>query len=106
LRRPQLAEPTILKYEDLTIEMKTRTVTRGTDEIELSAREFDLLVTLTRSPHQVFTREQLLSVVWGLHRDVKLGNVETYISYLRAKIDSGRARRLIKTIRGVGYSLR
>ncbi len=106
LRRPLLAEPLHLQYEDLHVNLKTRIVTRSDREIELSAREFDLLVTLLRSPFQVFSRDQLIQCVWGLDRDVKPGNVETYISYLRAKIDFGTERKLIQTIRGVGYSLR
>lgn len=106
LRRPQLAEPTHLHYEDLDVDLKTRLVRRSSREIDLSAREFSLLVTLLRSPQQVFSRDQLLACVWGVDRDVKPGSVETYISYLRSKIDHTAERRLIQTVRGVGYSLR
>ncbi|MBV9103607.1 MAG: response regulator transcription factor [Candidatus Eremiobacteraeota bacterium] len=106
LRRPKLAKPRTVRYADLAIDLETRTVERGERSVELSAREFDLLVTLARHPHRVFTRDQLLDLVWGSHRDVGQGAVETYISYLRTKIDQGFPKRLIQTHRGAGYSLR
>ncbi|GAC1414309.1 MAG: response regulator transcription factor [Candidatus Velthaea sp.] len=106
LRRPNLAHVTSLQFEDLTIELQTRMVRRGDEAIALSTREFDLLTMLVRYPERVFTREQLLDGVWGSERDVLPGSVETYISYLRAKIDKLPYRRIIQTIRGVGYSIR
>jgi DNA-binding response OmpR family regulator len=69
-------------------------------------REFDLLAVLARRPNRVFTREELLDMVWGVDRDLSPNTVETYISYLRGKVDAEGAPRLIHTIRGVGYSLR
>lgn len=106
LRRPKLAKNSVLHYADLTADLEARRVTRGERDIVLSTREFDLLVTLLREPERVFTRDQLLDRVWGADRDITQGAVETYISYLRAKVDDGNATRLIRTIRGVGYSLR
>ncbi|GAC1405255.1 MAG: response regulator transcription factor [Candidatus Velthaea sp.] len=106
LRRPNLAHVTSLQFEDLTIDLQTRMVRRGDGTISLSTREFDLLAMLVRYPERVFTREQLLDGVWGSERDVLPGSVETYISYLRAKIDKLPYRRIIHTIRGVGYSVR
>ena len=106
LRRPNLAHVTSLQFENLSIDLQTRIVRRGAETIALSTREFDLLATLVRYPERVFTREQLLDGVWGSDRDVLPGSVETYISYLRAKIDKLPNRRIIHTIRGVGYSVR
>lgn len=106
LRRPLLACPTVLRYLDLVVDMETRDVERGGKKIELSAREFDLLAVLLRHPHRVFSRDQLLDMVWGTDRFVSPGAVETYISYLRAKIDADFECKLIHTHRGVGYSLR
>src|SRR5580704_11622871 len=106
LRRPKLAKPHTVRYADLSIDLDTRTVMRDGREIELSAREFDLLVALARHPQRVFTRDQLLDMVWGAHRDVGQGAVETYISYLRTKVDVGFRSRLIHTHRGAGYSMR
>ena len=105
LRRPTLAHRSTLSFSDLTMSLDDRIVTRAGRRIELSAREFDLLAVLVRTPNRVFTRPQLLDLVWGIDRDVTLGTVETYICYVRAKIDRG-ASPLVHTIRGVGYSLR
>jgi DNA-binding response OmpR family regulator len=106
LRRPRLAQPQVLRYADLEVNLETRSVTRAEKDISLSAREYDLLVALLRNPHRVFTRDQLLDQVWGTERFVGPGAVETYISYLRAKVDQGFPTRLIQTHRGAGYSLR
>jgi DNA-binding response OmpR family regulator len=106
LRRPKLAKPHTVRYADLSIDLETRSVLRDGRAIDLSAREFDLLVALARHPQRVFTRDQLLDMVWGAHRDVGQGAVETYISYLRTKIDVGFRSRLIHTHRGAGYSMR
>jgi two-component system, OmpR family, response regulator MprA len=106
LRRPMLRHVEHLTFADLSIDLETRIVRRGERRIDLSMREFDLLITLARRPNRIFTREELLDHVWGVDRDLSPNTVETYISYLRAKIDADGAPRLIHTIRGVGYSLR
>ena len=106
LRRPRLAQPQLLRFADLEVNLETRVATRGDRRIALSAREYDLLVTFLRNPNRVFSRDQLLDAVWGTERFVGPGAVETYVSYLRAKIDHGFSRRLLHTHRGVGYALR
>ena len=106
LRRPRLEQPSIVAYADLSIDLDRRDVRRGDRRIELSAREYALLLTFVRNPERVFTRDQLLDLVWGSDRDVGPGAVETYVSYLRAKIDAGFEPKLIRTIRGAGYALR
>jgi two-component system response regulator MprA len=106
LRRPRLAAPQVLRFTDLEVNLETRLARRGEKRISLSAREYDLLVVLLRNPNRVFSRDQLLDQVWGTERYVGPGAVETYISYLRAKVDHGFSKRLIHTHRGVGYSLR
>jgi two-component system response regulator MprA len=106
LRRPKLAQPQTLRYADLEVNLETREVVRAGTTIALSAREYDLLIVLLRHPLRVFTRDQLLDQVWGADRFVGPGAVETYISYLRAKVDQGFEQRLIHTHRGAGYSLR
>jgi two-component system response regulator MprA len=95
----------VISYADVEVELQTRTVRRGGRTLDLSPLEYDLLVTLLRHPRRVFSREQLLDLVWGHEAEVGPGNVERYISYVRAKVDDGAAIRLIHTIRGVGYSL-
>ncbi len=106
LRRPHLDRPTIVRYADLSIDLDTRDVLRGTKQIDLSAREYALLVLLARNATRVFDRDRLIDLVWGSDRDVGPGVVDTYISYLRAKIDDGFSPKLIKTVRGAGYTLR
>jgi two-component system response regulator MprA len=105
LRRPRLEKIEAMSYAGVEVELATRTVRRAGRVLDLSPLEYDLLVTLMRYPRRVFSREQLLDMVWGLDADVGPGSVERYISYLRAKVDEGAATRLIHTIRGVGYSL-
>jgi len=106
LRRPKLAATTLLRYADLTMDLETHSVTRGSRAIHLTRREFDLLQRLMRFPRRVFSRDELIEHVWGSDSSVGTGVIETYVSYLRAKIDSGTSNPLIRTLRGVGYSLR
>jgi two-component system response regulator MprA len=105
LRRPRLEHVEVITYDDVEVELQTRTVRRAGRTLDLSPLEYDLFVALLRHPRRVFSREQLLDLVLGVDADVGPGNVERYISYLRAKVDDGAATRLIHTIRGVGYSL-
>lgn len=106
LRRPRIEQRETFAYADLSIDAPSRTVYRGNRRIELSAREFDLLCVFAEHAEEVLTRSQLLDYVWGIDRDVIPNTVETYVSFLRAKIDSGEPVKLIQTLRGVGYSLR
>jgi DNA-binding response OmpR family regulator len=105
LRRPQLDRADVIRYGDLELDIAQRAPRRGNRRIPLSTREYTLLITLLRRPKRVFSKEELLELVWGGGREVTLNTVETYISYLRAKIDQPPARRLIQTVRGVGYRL-
>jgi len=106
LRRPRMELRETFAYADLTVDVSRRSVHRGNRRVELSAREFELLLMFVRHPERVFTRSQLLDLVWGVDRDVVPNTVETYVSYLRAKLDSGEGVKLIQTMRGVGYTLR
>ena len=106
LRRPRMETRTLVTFADLSIDVTYRKATRAGKPLELSTREFDLLVTLARNPERVFTRSQLLDLVWGIDRDVTPATVETYISYLRSKVDLAGLHPIIHTVRGVGYSIR
>ncbi len=106
LRRPHLERTDRLQYDDLSLDLEKRSAERAGRPLDLSRLEFDLLATLLRRPKRVFTREELLDLVWGEERDVTEGAVERYISYLRAKIDDGFPTHLIHTVRGVGYALK
>jgi two-component system, OmpR family, response regulator MprA len=105
LRRPRLEHVEVITYADVEVEVATRTVRRGGRTLDLSPLEYDLFVTLLRHPRRVFSREQLLDLVWGPEADVGPGSVERYISYVRSKVDDAAMTKLIHTIRGVGYSL-
>lgn len=94
-----------LSAGDLKMNEKTREVLRAEDGIELTPREFDLLVYLLRNQRQVLNREQILEAVWGYDYMGDTNVVDVYIRYLRKKIDHGRSP-LIHTVRGVGYVLR
>jgi DNA-binding response OmpR family regulator len=106
LRRPRMELREQYRYADILVDVGRRSVYRGQRRIDLSTREFDLLLTFVRNPEQVFTRSMLLDLVWGVDRDIVPNTVETYISYLRAKIDSTEPVKLIHTLRGVGYAMR
>ncbi|MFY9665441.1 MAG: response regulator transcription factor [Candidatus Cybelea sp.] len=106
LRRPRIEEHETLTYADLTLDASSRTVYRGNRRIELTPREFDLLRVFAEHAEEVLTRSELLDLVWGIDRDVIPNTVETFVSFLRAKIDSGEPVKLIQTLRGAGYSLR
>ena len=106
LRRPHLENRNVLSYDDISVNLDEHTVARGGKRIELSPLEYDLLVTLLRRPRRVFTRDELLDMVWGDDKDVGQNAVERYISYLRGKIDDGFGRPLIQTVRGAGYTIR
>jgi len=107
LRRPRLELPERIAYADVEVDLTLRTVVRGGHPIpQLSRYEFDLFVTLLRQPRRVFTREQLLDLVWGTQSETTVASVERFVSYLRAKVDAGFAEPLIHTVRGVGYCVR
>ena len=106
LRRPHLENRNILSYDDVTINMDEHTVMRAGKRVDLSPLEYDLLVTLVRRPRRVFTRDELLDLVWGDEKEVGQNAVERYISYLRSKIDEGFGKQLIQTVRGAGYTIR
>lgn len=95
-----------LRVSDLTVNEKTRVVRRGEVAIELTPREFDLLVFLIKHEKQVLSREQILEHVWGFNYYGDTNIVDVYIRYVRQKMDKPFKTSLIQTVRGVGYVLR
>lgn len=106
LRRTQEPNADLLQFDDLTLNRKTREVYRGQRAIELTAKEFDLLEYLMTNPRQVLTRDQILEKVWGYDFMGDSNIIEVYIRYLRLKIEENGEKRLIHTVRSVGYVLR
>jgi two-component system, OmpR family, response regulator len=107
LRRTGEAAPdsNVLRFEDLELDEDTREVTRGGELVELTATEYRLLRYLLLNPRRVLTRSQILDHVWDYDFGGDARVLETYISYLRKKLDV-HGPSLIHTARGVGYSLR
>lgn len=107
LRRGGLVreESSVLRCADLTLEDEAHRVTRGGEEVALSPTEFSLLRYLLLNQGRVVSKAQILDRVWHYDFGGDGGVVETYIGYLRRKVDRDEPR-LIRTIRGVGYSLR
>jgi DNA-binding response OmpR family regulator len=96
----------VLRFEDLKLNPLTREVHRGERLIELTAKEFDLLEYLLSHPRQVFTKNQILENVWGYDFMGDSNIIEVYIRYLRLKLEEKGEKRLVHTLRGVGYALR
>lgn len=95
-----------LTVHDLKLNLGTRDILRQGKRIELTSREFDLLVYLLQNKNQVLTREQILTHVWGYDFVGDTNVVDVYIRYLRKKVDYPFELQLIHTYRGVGYSLK
>jgi two-component system OmpR family response regulator len=94
-----------LTVGDLRLDEETRTVSRGTETLDLTPTEYELLRHLTRNANRVLSREHLLAHVWGMDFGSSSNLVDMYVSYLRKKVDAGREP-MIHTVRGAGYVLR
>jgi two-component system, OmpR family, response regulator len=105
-RRATAQGLTMLRVEDLSMNLVSREVARAGAKIELPMREFALLEYLMRSPGRVLSKTQIIENVWQWHFDTGTNVVEVYVQRLRRKVDDGHAVKLIHTVRGVGYVLR
>lgn len=103
LRRAALGERPPLAVADLRLDLRSRRVHRGTEEVPLTAREFDLLAYLVRRAGQVVSKQQILTGVWDDDFDGDPNVVEVYVARLRRKLGDPVGRRSIETVRGVGY---
>ena len=105
-RRPPLSRTSsTLVCADLAMDLQRRVVTRAGHRVELTAQEFKLLEFLMQRAGQAVTRTMLLEGVWGLHFEPRTNVVDAHVSRLRAKVDRGFGKDLIRTVRGVGYVL-
>jgi two-component system response regulator MprA len=95
-----------LQFADLELDPTTRQARRGEREIELTAKEYDVLELFMHHPRQVLTRDIIYDRIWGYDFGGESNIIEVYVRYLRAKLEAGGEPRLIYTLRGVGYVLR
>ncbi|NOU73107.1 response regulator [Paenibacillus sp. LMG 31458] len=106
LQDQPVEQPHLLKVDDLSMDLKSRAVTREGTPIELTPTEFDLLRFLIQHQDEVMSREQIISEVWGYDFVGDTNVVDVYIRYLRQKVDKPFSSKLIQTIRGIGYLLK
>ncbi len=102
-----LGKQKVIKFKDLTIETTNRIVHRGDGKaVDLTKREYNLLMTLIKNKNNVVSRSQLLNKIWGPDSNIETNVVEVYVRYLRNKIDVPGQPSYIKTVRGTGYMVR
>ncbi len=105
LRRGSRPAEILLRVDDLELDRVTRSVRRADKRIELTQKEFALLEYLMRNAGRRVTRTMIIEHVWNLSFDTMTNVVDVYVNYLRKKVDEGFSRRLIRTVRGVGYQI-
>ncbi|MCF3964621.1 response regulator transcription factor [Streptomyces fuscigenes] len=106
LRRSPPSDHALVRVGDLVLDPAARTARRGQQVLDLTRREFELLECLARNAGLVLTRDQLLERVWGYDAEVRSDAVDTFVSYLRRKLEADGGPRLLHTVRGVGFVLR
>lgn len=106
LRRQGVSHSTVLRVADLELDIETRNVRRASRNIHLTAKEYLLLELLMRNKNRTLTRREIAEQVWGYTFDTGTNVVDVYINYLRKAIDEGFPKRLICTVRGVGFVLK
>jgi DNA-binding response OmpR family regulator len=105
--KDKLPRQKVVKFKDLTIETANRIVHRGDGKtVDLTKREYNLLMTLIENKNNVVGRDQLLNKIWGPESNIETNVVEVYVRYLRNKIDIPGQPSYIKTVRGTGYRVR
>src|SRR5690606_13267549 len=104
-RSGNISASSVLKVSDLELEPETHRAFRGSERIDLTSKEFALLHLLMRHTGEALSRTQIISLVWDMNFDCNTNVVEVSIRRLRAKIDEPFEKKLIHTIRGVGYVL-
>ena len=105
-RRPRQLSTPRLEIADLVVNLDTREVTRSAVRIELTPKEFKVLEYLMRHPGRVMSRTLITEYAWGYHFDPGTNLVDVVITHLRKKVDAAHDRKLIGTVRGVGYVIK
>ena len=99
-------EDNVHVFHSIMLNEQTREITNDGEQINLTPREYDLLLYLMKHPNQVLTREQLLDAVWGFDYYGDTNIVDVYIRYVRKKLEEKNCSSFIQTVRGVGYVLK
>ena len=105
-RRPRAMASPVLRVDDLTVDVDTREVKRGDQPIDLTPKEYMVLEYLVRHQGRVMSRTLITEYAWGYHFDPGTNIVDVVINHLRKKVDADHPRKLISTVRGVGYVVR
>ena len=105
-RRPRVLATPVLKVSDLEVDLDAREVRRAGTLVELTPKEFLVLEYLCRHKGKVMSRTLITEYAWGYHFDPGTNIVDVVINHLRKKIDSGKGKKLITTVRGVGYVIK
>ncbi len=103
-RRP--ATPSVITYDDLVLDIEGHQVLRAGEVIALTPKEFTLLEMMARKPNRVFTRETIMSLLWPGNEFVDDNLLDAHATNLRQKLEANGGRRLIQTVRGIGFVLR
>lgn len=99
------SEPTELIFQDLKLDLISRVATRGTEKVELQPKEFSLLEYFLKNPERIITKTMILEKIYGYNFDTQTNVVDVLVYRLRSKVDN-QAKKLIHTVRGVGYVLK
>ena len=102
-RRTEKVKSNIIKFKDLSIQLESRTVMKNEEKINLTNKEYELLILLLNNKGKVVTRDNILNEVWGYDYDAGTKVVDVYVSYLRNKLDEKNKEAYIETVRAVGY---
>lgn len=105
LRRGSVERPSVLRVADLDVDRLSQQVRRAGQRIELTAKEFSLLEYLVANEGRVLSRTMIIDHVWDQSFDGATNIVDVYVRHLRSKVDEGHTKKLIRTIRGVGYMI-
>ena len=105
-RRQDNLDNYIIKFKDITINKSSRVVKRNGNEINLTNKEYELLMILIDNKDKVVTREELLEKIWGYGYEPETNVTDVYIRYLRAKLNNENKEEYIQTVRSVGYIMR
>ena len=105
-RRVDSLDNHIVKFKDLVINTNSRTVSRNDKEINLTNKEYELLMILIDNKDKVVTRDELLEKIWGYEYEPETNVTDVYVRYLRSKLNNENKEEYIQTIRSVGYIMR